>query len=284
MTYFNNLGQGRVGFKAPSGGGGGVDTDAQAFITAAAITNTTQQNAINTLVTDLKGYGIWSKMKALYPFVGGTAAQHRFNLKDPRTVNAAFYLDFFGGGTHSTNGYQPNGNSYADTKLNPNLVLTSMNQHISYYSRTNISANINDNGCQDDLTSGVGRNLFAVWGPSYINYYSAQTTDSNMLTFSDTNSLGLILASRTSSTLIEGHRNGVKKTQSTALSVSPKPNINVYLGGFNYRNGAGTMSTYFGARECAFASIGDGLTDGEATNFYTAVQAYQVTLGEGRAV
>jgi hypothetical protein len=32
-------------------------------------------------------------------------------------------------------------------------------------------------------------------------------------------------------------------------------------------------------QECAFASIGDGLTDTEAVNFYTAVQRFQTTLG-----
>ena len=60
-----------------------VDADAQAFIAAAGITNLTQASAINTLVNDLKTYGLWTKMKALYPMVGGTAASHKFNLKDP---------------------------------------------------------------------------------------------------------------------------------------------------------------------------------------------------------
>jgi hypothetical protein len=32
-------------------------------------------------------------------------------------------------------------------------------------------------------------------------------------------------------------------------------------------------------RQYSFASIGDGLTDTEAANFYTAVQAFQTTLG-----
>jgi len=49
-----------------------VDADAQAFITAANITNTTQQSAIDTLVKSLKTANIWTKMKAIYPFVGGT--------------------------------------------------------------------------------------------------------------------------------------------------------------------------------------------------------------------
>ena len=56
-------------------------------------------------------------MKALYPFVGGTATSHKFNLKDPRDLDAAFRLQFNGGWTHNSNGVTPNGtNGYADNK------------------------------------------------------------------------------------------------------------------------------------------------------------------------
>jgi len=48
---------------------GGIDPSAQAFITATGITGVTQQTAINNLVTGLKTDGLWSKMKAVYPFV-----------------------------------------------------------------------------------------------------------------------------------------------------------------------------------------------------------------------
>ena len=41
------------------------DTDAQAFINAAIITDITQANAINSLVISLKSAGIWTKMKAI---------------------------------------------------------------------------------------------------------------------------------------------------------------------------------------------------------------------------
>ena len=96
-----------------------VDADALAFITNAVITNTTQQNAIKTLVTDLKGYGLWTKMKAIYPFVGGTASQHRFNLKDSRAVTSAFYLTPYGGLGHDGNGVLFNGNdSWFNTNMN----------------------------------------------------------------------------------------------------------------------------------------------------------------------
>ena len=44
------------------------DADATAFLTASAITGATQQAAIDNLVKGLKTDGLWSKMKAVYPF------------------------------------------------------------------------------------------------------------------------------------------------------------------------------------------------------------------------
>jgi hypothetical protein len=96
-----------------------IDPDAQAFITAAGITNTTQQNAIDNLVVGLKADSLWTTMQALYPFVGGTASSHKYNLKDPRDLDVAYRLAFFGGWTHDANGVTPNGtNAYADTFYN----------------------------------------------------------------------------------------------------------------------------------------------------------------------
>jgi len=112
-----------------------VDADAQAFISAAGITDLTQAAAINTLVNDLKTYGIWTKMKAIYPFVGGSATSHKFNLKDPRDLDAAFRLVFNGGWTHASTGAKPNGTTgYAKTFYNPSSNLTPF---LGYYSITN---------------------------------------------------------------------------------------------------------------------------------------------------
>ena len=86
-----------------------LDVDAQAFITATGITDATQITAVNNLVLGLKGNNIWTKMKAIYPMVGGTATTHKFNLKNPLDTDAAFRLVFSGGWTHSANGALPNG-------------------------------------------------------------------------------------------------------------------------------------------------------------------------------
>jgi len=40
----------------------------------------------------------------------------------------------------------------------------------------------------------------------------------------------------------------------------------------------GQANNIFSDREYNFASIGDGLTDTEASDFYDAVQAFQTTL------
>jgi hypothetical protein len=111
-----------------------IDADAQAFLTAAAITDPTITSAIDTLVVQLKADGIWTKMKALYPFVGGTASTHKYNLKNPLDTDAAFRLTFSGGWTHSANGVQPNGtNGYADTFLIPSTQLSLNSTHIAGY-------------------------------------------------------------------------------------------------------------------------------------------------------
>ena len=113
-----------------------VDPDAQAFLTAAAITDPTITSAIDTLVGQLKADSIWTKMKAIYPFVGGAAASHKFNLKDPRDLDAAFRLVFNGGITHDANGITGNGtNGYADTKIVLNTLSRDDNSG-GIYSRT----------------------------------------------------------------------------------------------------------------------------------------------------
>jgi hypothetical protein len=196
-------------------GGTPVDPDAQAFITAAAITNPTQQSAVNQLVVDLKGYGVWSKMKALYPFVGGTASQHKFNLKDPRDLDAAFRLVFNGGWTHSSTGALPNGtNAFADTKLNAfTLPLNQNSTSFSAYSRTQTAPSnqmiigtvsggyTGMSFIQCNVTGGAGATGIGVYSTStgVVNNNTTTYTDLNgyfqIENFADTNNLKLDLIS-----------------------------------------------------------------------------------------
>jgi hypothetical protein len=117
------------------------NTDAFNFLDAAGITRTDNNSAIilgiANLTTDLKQYGLWDKMKAIYPMVGGTSGSHKFNLKDPRDADSAYRLNFSGSWVHSSTGATPSGISgtYANTFIIPNVDLINRNLHLSYYAR-----------------------------------------------------------------------------------------------------------------------------------------------------
>jgi hypothetical protein len=245
------------------------DPDAQAFFTASGLTGATNLTAINTLVVSLKGFGIWTKMKAIYPMIGGTAALHKWNLKDPQDTNAAFRLVFNGGWTHSTNGALPNGtNGYADTFLTPSTSLTLNSSHLSYYSRTNVNLTQVEIGCFDN----TGAYTIIEARTANISYFLTNT--SSIAGVADTNSAAFYIGNRTASNVTNGFRNNVKIfNASTAATFRPFNNI--YIGA---ANNASSIAQYFTTKQCAFASIGDGLTDTEAGNFYTAVQTFQTTL------
>jgi hypothetical protein len=271
MTYFNAQGQGRVGWRSlvVTQVVNAVDADAQAFITVAGITNLTQASAINTLVNDLKAYGLWTKMKALYPMVGGTATTHKWNLKDPRDLDAAYRLVFTGGWTHTATGAKPNGTTgYANTFLNPS-VMAQNSTHASVYLRTNIDGLYFDI-YGENSASGLGM-LVKYTGKSYL--YMNVLSSNNIINSNP--STGFFIGSRTASTTSALFQNGNKIINGTQPSLTPNSTQPIYLGAGNY---SGTPSSY-SPRESAFATIGDGLTDTEAANFYTAVQKYQTTLG-----
>jgi hypothetical protein len=267
--------QARVGWRAyvsPAGGGTGTDTDAQAFITAAAITDSVQVSALNTLVTDLKTYGLWTKIKALYPFVGGSAASHKFNLKDSRDLDAAYRLVFNGGWIHSYTGAKPNGTTgYADTKLVPSSVLSLNSTHVSYYSRTNNMLDGIDFGVSNAaFTNQLYSYIKAVDGKTYFRINRGGTTESN-IAIADSRLFYMINRnSPTQEVLFTNTTKNIFNYNSTGLS-----NYSIFLGSTNL---AGTPN-YYGNKESAFVSIGDGLTDTEAANFYTSVQKFQTTLG-----
>jgi hypothetical protein len=250
------------GILARAASGGGFDPDAQAFITAAGITNPTQQGAINTLVTDLKGYSIWTKFKAIYPIVGGSASSHAVNLKTPGTFN----LTFASGWTHSSTGMLPN-NAYADTNFIPSINGTGLNNlHISYYSRTNNTS----------LGGEIG-----IYGPPYTLFFTRYLNtayfgiNGTYPQVTNTNSSGLILASRVNSTTATLYRNNNILIAAASASTSA-PAYQLTIGAIANANGVGVQ--YYTDRQCAFASIGDGLTDTEVANFYTCVNTYQTAL------
>jgi hypothetical protein len=246
------------------------DPDAQAFITAAGITDPTQQTAINTLVVGLKADSLWTLMLAVYPFVSENAANHKYNLKDPRDLDNAFRLTFSGGWIHSSTGIQGNGiNTYANTYFTPSSNWSSGNSSISAYSRT-IDTTFDDGALWGAVSSG-GASLYPVHRTSGASVVRHNSSTGNVLTVTTT-AINL-MSSRVNTSQYIVAQNGTTITRN--IAESGLPIINVYLGA---RNNSSIGVSNFSYRELAFAHIGYGLTTTQCTQLYNRIQAFQTTL------
>ena len=243
-----------------------VDPDAQAFFdrvtTAGGSLSTTEQDAVNTLVVQMKDDGIWSKMKAVYPMVGASAAACAQNLK-----SSSFTGTFTATGwTFASTGVQGNGTS---AFMNPSLTsandLSLNSAHISVYSRTNSGASVIMCGTQSLY-------VLARWLNFHANN-SAEADGGAINTGSTT--AGFFMSNRTIGTEMKFQINRSIQTDSTtsaAIADRQSP-LTINLGCQNI----GT-NRFFSNLENAWYSIGDGLTNLEAENYYDVIQAFQTTL------
>jgi hypothetical protein len=250
------------------------DSDAQAFLNAAEITSTTEANAINTLVIGMKAQGLWTKMKAVYPMVGGTASAHKFNLKDPRDLDAAYRLIFIGGWGHSSLGALPNGvNTYAETKLVPSIRLNTNDHAIFFYTNTN-----NGPIAVDPLDMGSIENINSrIFLYSRLDAGFAGAADGNFIQAPYTAPLGCFaLVTKQSATVTSLFKNATKiGTVNSGGTPPPLYDLifgNVRITGTPY--GAGWSTNRF-----AMVGISDGLSDADSVNLYNLTQAFQTSLG-----
>jgi hypothetical protein len=259
------------------------DADAVAFFnrvtTAGGTLSNTEKQAVNTLVVALKANSLWTPMKAIYPMVGASAAACAQNLK-----SSSFTGTFTSGWTFASTGVTPNGTSaYMDTSLIPNSVLSSVNStHLSYYSRTNNAGTTvrAEMGCVNNIGTFLPLLQLIIYGKEGLinDQFLAQAYDytpGTQIQVNGTNSLGFFAMSRTAINLLRAYKNNSTISSATTNQTqTTMPTNNLYLGAWNQNGTAAKFSN----RQCAFASIGDGLTDTQASNFYTAVQAFQTTL------
>lgn len=257
----------------------GLDSDANSFIIAAGITDQTQQQAINALVVDLKTYGLWGKMKAVYPIVGGSATSHKFNLKDPRDLDAAFRLSFQGGWTHSATGALPNGtNAYANTFFDTLSNLTATSGHFGMYSRTSAASltPFGISGNRDSVTfRGIQICIRRASGDLRFFVMFSEATGGSASAGTETDARGFYLGSRTANNNLTYYKNGNSIGTNTATHTEILTDRFVFLSG---NNASGAPDGNYDNKELAFASLGYGLDASEVTNYYTAVQKFQTTL------
>jgi len=247
-----------------------MDPDATAFLNAALITDATIQNAINVLVIDLKNAGIWTKMKAVYPMAGGSAATHKFNLKDPRDDDSAYRLSFSGGWTHSATGALSDGTTgWANTNVYSNQIFTANDGLLGIYTS---SSSLSGASSYIYSTSNMADSEWSMQHNSGVFYFSMFRTNS----LPGTASLpGFSAVGMETNGYRSVYKNGSLLNSQNLGFISMPQNIKMVL---SARNASGTIDSYSGALY-SFAFISSTLTSSEHTKFYTAVQKYQTSMG-----
>lgn len=263
-----------------SGGGApAVDPDAAAFISAAAITGTTQQDALNQLVLDLKGTGsttnnsdLWtSKLHAFYPTspIDDTTASLTacsYNLRDV----SLYQITWNNSPTVSVQGVTGNGSSmYGDTGYNPSIKATLNDSHMTIYKDNGWDTTTNFWGCRDGGSSVFEHTYDA--GEAWSAFYATSTSGRVKATMGNTNvDKFRIICSRVSSSSNVVYENGasIGSISTTAGTLPNKDYFVLYSDGLNWDSS--TM-------QCS--SIGLGLTANEAKDLDDAITTYNTALG-----
>ena len=245
------------------------DADAVAFFnrvtTAGGTLSTTEKQAVNKLVLDLKANSLWTPMKAIYPMVGASAAACKQNLK-----SASFEGSFTSGWTFASTGVTPDGSTaYFDTTFIPSANLSDDSTHGSLYLNTN-NAPISGDPVDFGSFNG-GSQAFTLVQSSVSGLTVGSRNLGNNIVGTVTNRQGFVVTSKTSSTVTTIYKNGTSIISGN--SGGTLPTLSSYLAGLNLGSLYGPTNN-----KIVFHTLGDALTSTNASDFYTAVQAFQTTL------
>jgi hypothetical protein len=251
------------------------DTDVNNFLTAAGLMgDSVIDPAIRSLVARLKAKGLWSLMSSIYPIVGGTAASHKFNLKDPRDLDAASRLTYHGTITHNASGMKGDGTSgWADTHWVPSAHMTPTDASMGFY--TNLSTIFikqYDMGASDAAStsaymisayfSTTNKSIAAMGNTALLNQFAPGA-----------DSTGMFIANRPDATHVNLWRNGVLLGSGT--DPGNACNTPVALMAINVN---GTAARWSILPHC-FAYVGRTLTSQQVADLTVINLAFQTSLG-----
>jgi hypothetical protein len=248
------------GFTASSGGG--FDPDAQAFFdrvtTAGGSLTTTEKNATNQLVLDMKSAGIWSSMKAVYPMVGASAAACAQNLR-----SSSFTGTFSSGWTFASSGVTSNGiSAYFDTTCRVVTDLANFNLSWAHSGSTG-----SWNGAFDGV-SVVGFN-----GNSQIGLQNL-TSITGTVPSSFSMMSGSVNSSASNDAIL--YFDGTQQSTYTANSMSS--DIGFILGALNTGTFPTVTPIIFNVANISTLCLGSKLTGAQMSNLYTAINNFNTSL------
>jgi hypothetical protein len=246
-----------------------IDPDAAAFI-AKGITNAEQKKAVNYLCIALKKANLWGKMVAIYPFVGGTAALHAWNLRNLSAHNITWQTSQ-NDTIHNATGVTPNtsaANLNFNTDAIPDSASLSGRFHLSYY----VSA------------GSVVNNVYSFapgWVASIVCLEIGRLDGRLIFRAGGTNNRVRASTSIVTGLFVAGVEDRVASlTVNNTLLGMVYQNTYPQLDNISLQmNSRGGGLTAVNNNQYSFCSIGDALSDGEKTTLYNIVQQFQTMLG-----
>ena len=240
-----------------------TDPDAFRFIEIANITDPTQASAINGLVVGLKSNNLWDKMQVIYPFVGGNAFSHKWNLKDPRDLNSEFRLQYVGVINHLATGVQSGGGYIQSPFKNTDFLQPTASSHYSAYAYSaplSVKHNI-------ILGAGIFDNIW--YSP---DYFGTTSTYLFSVVTAQTSGTGYGIVSRLDTTTTSFYRyfnTGTSAVSSTGTPGAPSTTTLRILGTYDFTAYDGIIN---------FVTLGAGLTSTDAAALNTLVRNFNIAL------
>lgn len=257
-------------------------TEANAYLSAVVsaggtgITSTVSA-ATRTLFTSLVSNGLYDKMKAFYPLLGGVSASAKFNAKNPLDTNAAFRLTFNGGWTFNASGATGNNsNTYARTYISGSTLNTRFSQHMSVY----VTKATNSSDCVEMGGADTASNTYTeilvdliAFGGNFRGY-NINSTGNGVDSTSHSAMTGYFVSSRESDTKSYLYKNGSLNYSSTTVT-NGTVSRELVIGA---RNDNGTPAQ-FTDRPIGFVTLGNGLTPSEIQTLSTIVNTWATSVG-----
>lgn len=243
------------------------------FVIAGGFTDSTNIRYIDACARAIIDNGLEESCIAFYPFVGGTADKHKWNLMNPVDSDAAFRMTWNGTVAHSSGGVQGNGvNGYGDTHISGSFL--DVEGAFYLYSRTESNGAFTDFGIERG--SGPATRFWGrIRNADVFEVRMWQTTAG--LTVANLSSLGGFWGGRDltgSPRQYSGKNAGAENTLSNASTGSGAGSIPIMC---LFNVNAGTRGT-FSARQYACQSFFKGYIP-NFDDFHNAIQAAQTILG-----
>jgi hypothetical protein len=220
---------------------------------------------IDAFIVSVKATGVWSLLDVFYMFASHDSQAARLNWKNPGTLTATVAA---GSPTFTTDrGYTGDGlTAYISLGYDPSVSSLGMALNSAHAGCYGLTSSVNAHA---DLTSfNLNRLAIRVRSGSTSNQQIRISTGSSTNMATGGNVPHHIVASRVESANQRGYRNGVFDTTGAVASSALPGDIRVF--------GDGTV---FSDRQIACVHVGQGLTDQNVADCYSAINTYLSAVG-----